>query len=150
MTDLKELAPEGFASLEGKKIKLRIARPGHEEREATGKVDVANHMALIIKESGQTMTTLVEASWVVRGSIEEVLDKPRELKQRRLDPLGISNARHHLLDRHAWPIRSVNAMTDAEAMTQHALQDHGLLGHYHQSRDDLAAEVETEVSTDEE
>lgn len=150
MTDT-QVALESYT---GKKIKVTVDQPGRERREITGKVDLANVMAMIVKEERQTMTTLIEASWIVPGSIEEIVEKPRELKARRLDPLTASNARHHLLDRHGWWLftvpgidnTGVNQMTDEEALTLHATLDHSILGHYHQPREELAEEIEESVT----
>lgn len=146
-----------LASYTGKKVKLLIDKPGEERREAIGRVDIANELAMILKEVGQVMTTLIEASWIVPDSIEEVPDTPREIRSRRLDPLSLSNARHHLIERHGWPLKSgmvngvhwlrgINEMTDQEAQDAHSSLDHSLLGHYHQSRETLATEVQKQVS----
>jgi len=69
--------------------------------------------------------------------------KPRVLKQKNLRVIGAEDVRHHLADRHAYPLTWVNQATPEQALEAHSGIDHTDLGHKH-SATETEAEVEVE------
>lgn len=128
-----------LARYQGKRVTLtlNLKKPndtGSSTEELDGTVDLVNGPAMILKPRGSTMTKLIELADIVPDSVQVVPEKPRELKARRLEPLSLTNARHHLLDRHEYHLKAINTMTDEQAHTEHEQIDHSDLGHYHAER----------------
>lgn len=132
-----------LAAYQGKRVKLKLNRKDREElEELEGVVELVGGPAMIIKPRGSTMNRLIESDSIVAGSLELVPETPRELKPKRHQGLSLSNARHHLLDRHGYELAVINRMSDEQAYREHELIDHDRLGHFHEERPTEAASEE--------
>lgn len=136
-----EVQAVDFTVAVGQRVKFSYV-PNHETTpvELEGTVDMVNAGAMIVKPKGSTMVKLIETRTIVEGSFEILPEVPRELKAKLHTGVGISNVRHHLLDRHGSSLAEVNKMVDAEALAAHNRLDHGSLGHFHTARDEATKE----------
>lgn len=116
----------------GKRVELTLDDDG-EQLELLGTVESANSMGFVFKPFGSPKISLYETAQVLE--INPAPEKEPVLKSRRLDPVAKENVKRHLVDRHGYPLDSINEMSADEAFTFHAEQvDHGPLSHYHAVR----------------
>lgn len=124
-----------LAKVQGQRVKFSYIPNGETDAvELEGTVDLVNPPAMIVKPKGSTMVKLIEERQIVQGTFEVIPEKPRELKARRMDPVGMSSVRNHLLDRHGYELDVINKLTDAAALAEHDQLEHDRLGHFHAPR----------------
>ena len=116
----------------GKKVTFQYRHQGEGELlDMEGQVMLVNGPAMLFKPKGSAMQKLIELAHIDQQTFQQVTEAPRELKARELPALTLTNARHHLLDRHGYELAAINAMTDEAAFREHEMLDHDRLGHYH-------------------
>ena len=125
-------APEvPLSEYQDKKVKVVFRRPADTtDTEMVGKVEVANDIALLVRQRGHTMGDLIEAEWISSIGLDDT--KPRELKQKTLKDPNFDTVRAHLADRHAWLLEDVNNLGEEEAFKVHRELDHSKLSHTHE------------------
>lgn len=128
-----------FKAYEGKKIKFSYTPPKNAADEVArtieGTIDMATPTALLIKERGSAMLKLIELSGIDTETLEFIIEPPRELKQKTVDPVTVSSARNHMLDKHGWKLDAINGTSDEDAFKIHSAIDHANLGHTHEVRE---------------
>lgn len=95
-----------------------------------GKVENANAVGFVFKPAGSSKSRLYQA-----GDVEDIRMAPEAepvLRARRLDPANLKNVKRHLVDRHAYGLDDINAMSPEDALEFHDNSiDHDPLGHFH-------------------
>jgi hypothetical protein len=139
-----------YSQFVGRKVELveKVEKDGElaaDEHEGT--VEAVNGGFVLFKQKGKATARLV-----AEADIEEMrfaIEKPKELKQKKLAPVKYGEARQHLVDRHGYKIADINKMTEQQAFEFHngggeqPGLDHRELGHRH---NDPQAVTEAETS----
>lgn len=99
--------------------------------ETEGKAEAANENGILIKPKGKTQMQLIESANI--EDVRFVDEKPKALTVKYLKVVEFGQARAHLLERHAFSLTAVNAMSEKDAFEQHKNLDHVAsdLGHVH-------------------
>lgn len=113
----------------GKRVDIELNEEG-ETLSLTGTIESANSLGFVFKPFGSPKISLYEVSQLETIGLAE--QKETVLKARRLNPVDMSNVKRHLVDRHGYPLESINEMKADEALAFHENEvDHGPLSHYH-------------------
>ena len=99
--------------------------------EIEGTVQSGNELGLLIKPKGKTKFELILAADI--DEVRPVKEDAKPLTRKTLKVVELPQARNHLLERHAFTLAKVNAMSDEEAFKTHESIDHEAsdLGHVH-------------------
>lgn len=111
---------------EGHKVLLTLE--GAEEAVAATIV-TASPVKTIYKLKGKSNVVMIDTSDIT--DIELSPDAEPEMKSRRLNEVALDNVKRHLVDRHAYSLTQVNAMSAEDALEFHSELDHSDLSHYH-------------------
>jgi len=125
-----------LSQYDGKQVILHVIQADGSVEEKQGKIDGASEFGVAFKEKGKRDVVLVEPNEI--EEIDFAPDKPKTLTQKKLRPIADASMRAHLLDRHAFSRKTVNEMTDTQAVEAHDLADHSDLGHRHMTPEEVA------------
>lgn len=124
----------GFA---GKKVSLKLQ--GEFAGEYEGKVEASSLAAMSFKPNGQPSLILMTDDIL---DIETAATKPKKLVVKELAPVNEDTVRQHLIDRHGYPVASIEGYDPAQALEWHdTALDHTVLGHNHNKGTEQAAPV---------
>lgn len=136
--------PSTLESFDGKDVVLHRIKEDGSVEELTGKIDGASEFGVAFKEKGKRDVVLVEPKDIEEIDVAAV--KPKSLPQKKLKPIDNKAVRQHLLDRHGYGRKHVNAMSDEDAVAEHDSVDHTDLGHRHMTPEELAKADEKKAS----
>jgi hypothetical protein len=114
------------AQYEEKKVLLTLE--GSDEAVAATIV-TGSPVKTIYKLKGKSNVVMIDTSTI--KAIELAPEADADMKARRLNEVALDNVKRHLVDRHAYSLSQVNAMTPEDAFEFHAELDHDDLSHYH-------------------
>lgn len=127
----------------GKRVVLtrNLSEPddkGNTAVELVGTVDVANEMGVLFKPKGKTNFELITLAEIEEVSLAP--EKEKALTARKLKPVGLGQAKSHLLERHGLTLKEANALSEEAAYAQHEKIDHKAadLGHVHVAESDAS------------
>jgi len=117
--------------------------------EIEGTVQSGNALGLLIKPKGKTKFELIVADDI--EEVRPVREEAKALTRKTLKVVELPQARNHLLERHAYTLAQVNAMSDDEALEAHNGIDHEAsdLGHVHGEKGKSDREAAIESAGDE-
>lgn len=122
-----------YIQFEGKRVLVLV---GAESEPAEARIEKAKAGAIIIKRKGKSSVELFTDDEV--HSVELAPVEEKEVKARKLKPVELGGARQHLVDRHAYTVKSVNELTEQACFDFHEGIDHKAddLGHFHEAKDE--------------
>jgi hypothetical protein len=120
-----------YEEYKGKRVVLKRKAADGSLAEVEGTVDTISPIGVLFKAKGSPSLELV-----VADDIEDISLAPTKevsIKAKTLKPVQLGGARNHLLERHAYTLAQVNALTEEDAFGVHANIDHVAadLGHVH-------------------
>lgn len=123
---------ENLEQYNGKRV-LVTTKNGDEANEIEGTVESGNPLGLLIKPKGKTNLVLLEIDQVIEIKVVTPPVAQKALKAKKLRKVELGQARTHLLERHGYSLKDINAMTEEAAFEFHASLDHVSLdlGHVH-------------------
>lgn len=121
----------------GKKVALKLQ--GDFAGVYEGKVEASSMAAMAFKPNGQP-SMIIDATDILE--IEAAATKPKKLVVKELSPVNEDTVRQHLIDRHGYPVASIEQYDPAQALEWHdTALDHTVLGHNHNKGTEAAAPV---------
>lgn len=139
-------ATDNLTQYSDKKVVVVRKQEDGSAKEVEGTVQTANELGLLIKPKGQTKFDLIPADEI--EDIRLAQSTAKAIARKTLKVVELGQARSHLVERHAFTLSQVNAMSEEEAFQTHEGIDHeaGDLGHVHGSKDAAKAD---DTSSDE-
>lgn len=127
----KEKDMTNFEQYEGKKVILTVSAEDGSAVELEGTAETANAIGFILKPKGKTKLDIIEAEKVLEVRLAP--ETPKTIGAKTLKPVRLGQARSHLLERHGYKLKDINAMTEQAAFDFHEGLDHKALdlGHVH-------------------
>lgn len=123
-------------ALKGKKITLQYLNDENEVQEQDGVLVEVAPAAIMFRRTNSKSGEIYPAEKI--EDIIEQAQKPKKLVVKKIKEVGVNDVRQHLVERHGYPISSIEAMDPAGALEFHKGLDHADLGHNH-----AAVEAET-------
>ncbi len=130
------VATVDLAEFVNKKVTLvrNLSAPnekGETAEELEGTLVAVAGDALMFKPKGKTNALLIDTADV--ESVNFAQEKAKTLSRKTLKVVTHGQARTHLLERHAYTLAAINAMSETEAFRTHEGIDHEAadLGHVH-------------------
>jgi len=116
-----------LADYVGKTVSVTLS--GADAGEYEGKVEAASPAGMAFKPRGKS-TMVINASDV--EAVELPTPGEKKITVKSLKPVGLSDVRQHLVDRHGYKVADIqDNMTPEQAQKFHDELDHSELGHNH-------------------
>lgn len=148
-----DLAP--YEELTDKKVIVKYNVPDGDTKVLTELegtlMAVAPGIGVMVRPKGKQQGELINLEDLAEENpIEVAAASVRDLKPQALKPVGVDDARKHLVERHGYKISDINQMSPTDAYTFHEQLDHNDLGHNHtRGEKDEPAEVSADDSASE-
>ena len=129
----KAMSDINYEQYNGKKVLVTVNQADGTAAEVEGTVEIGTAAGLLIKPKGKTKLDLIESANI--AEVKLAPETAKAITAKKLKPIVLGQARGHLLERHGYKLKDINAMNEDTAFDFHESIDHKSedLGHVHEA-----------------